>query len=128
MITIHDKNFNILRANKAAREILKLPDMEVNKDIKCFGEDNPPADCPTCNCTDPRKPGVYELYQTHLNRFVEIRSMPRLDGNNQLVGLIHVVRDITKRKNDEKMIRTQLDRLSALRLIDRAISGSMTVY
>jgi nitrogen-specific signal transduction histidine kinase/ActR/RegA family two-component response regulator len=36
--------------------------------------------------------------------FVEIRAIPRFDSNNQLIGLIHIVRDITERKRMEEEI------------------------
>jgi len=57
MITIHDQDYNIIRANKAAKALLKLPALE--KKLKS-------------------------------------------NSNNQRVGLIHVVRDITERKQAEQ--------------------------
>jgi two-component system sensor histidine kinase AtoS len=37
--------------------------------------------------------------------FLEIRAMPRFDNNNHLIGLIHVVRDITERKRVEEALQ-----------------------
>jgi len=106
MITIHDRDFNIIRANRAAREILKLPDLEVNKVIKCFkyyhGKDCPPEGCPSCECLRTGKPAVFELFEPHINRHIEIRAMPRFDDKGQIIGLIHIVRDITEQKRSEK--------------------------
>ena len=49
MVTIHDKDFNIIRANKAAEKILGLPFLEATK-AKCFeyyhGAGCPPEDTP----------------------------------------------------------------------------------
>jgi hypothetical protein len=45
---------------------------------------------------------------------MEIRAIPRLDDNGRLTGLIHIVRDITKRKLSEEELdiyRNQLERL-----------------
>jgi hypothetical protein len=36
IITFHDNNFNIIRANKIAKKILKLPPLD-GKEIKCYG-------------------------------------------------------------------------------------------
>ena len=37
MITVHDKDFNVIRANKAAQKILGLPFLErESSDVKCF--------------------------------------------------------------------------------------------
>jgi len=108
MITIHDKDFNIIRANKAAQKILGLPILDFNE-AKCFkyyhGTDHPPKGCPSCQCLHTRHPSIFEIFEPHLNMFVEIRAIPRLDSNNNLIGLIHIVRDITERKKIENEIR-----------------------
>ena len=56
MITVHDKDFNIIRANKAAEKLLGLPLLNVN-DTKCFkyyhGTEAPPGDAPVANVLKP---------------------------------------------------------------------------
>lgn len=105
MITIHDDQYNIIRANKAAQRMLSLPDLNINKRIKCFkyyhGTENAPGGCPSCNCMKTGESASFEIFEPHLNMYLEVRAMPRLDDNNQLTGLIHVVRDITERKRIE---------------------------
>ena len=129
IITVHDINYNIIRANKAAEQILNIPGNEYSRSVKCFrhyhGTDTPPAGCPSCNCLNTGEPATFEVFEPHLNSHVEIRSIPRFNSNNELIGLIHVARDVSKRKQDEELIRTQLDRQNALRSIDRAIIGSI---
>lgn len=128
MITIQDSDCNILRANKAAKEILNIPDLEIHKGIKCFeyyhGTDEPLDGCLRTSCIETKKPTTLELFEKHLNRYLEFRTIPRR-SNNQISGLIHIVRDITKRKDDEKIIETQLDQLNVLLSIDKAIIGSV---
>ncbi len=36
VITIHDKDFNIIYANNEAKKILARPDLEMTKAIKCY--------------------------------------------------------------------------------------------
>ncbi|MEW6714195.1 MAG: HD domain-containing phosphohydrolase, partial [Nitrospirota bacterium] len=107
MITVHDKDFNIIRANDAAKKMLKLPVLETDK-AKCFkfyhGTDSPPQRCPSCQCLQTGKAATFEAFEPHLNMFIEIRAIPRFDSNHQLSGLIHVVRDISERKRTEKEV------------------------
>jgi PAS domain S-box-containing protein len=122
MITIHDKDFRIIRANKAAEKILDLPFL-ADTDAKCYqyyhGKDCPPDDCLSCDCYQTGKPASFETYEHHLNRFLEIRAMPRLDRNDQIIGLIHVIRDITDRKQVEKA----LQRTEQLKMVGEWAAG-----
>jgi PAS domain S-box-containing protein len=48
------------------------------------------------------------VFEPHLNKFIEIRAIPRFDKEHTLIGLIHVVRDITKRKQtEEKLLQSE---------------------
>ncbi len=109
MITIHDKDFNIIRANKAAKEMLKLPSLEVTKAIKCYeyyhGMDCPPENCLSCACLETGTPDSFEIFEPHLNKYLEIRAMPRLDRDNRVIGLVHVIRDISERKKVEDALQ-----------------------
>lgn len=109
MITIHDKDFNIIRANSAAEKILGLPFLD-NAKAKCYrvyhGAGHPPEGCPSCDCLRTGKPAKFELFEPHLNRYLEIRSLPRVDSDNQITGLVHVVRDITEHKKIEERLKT----------------------
>jgi PAS domain S-box-containing protein len=113
MITIHDQDFNIVKSNKAAQKILRLPDLEIEKITKCYkyyhGTGTAPKGCPSCNCMKTGKPATFEIYEPHLDMYLEVRAMPRLDSNNNLIGLIHVVRDITDRKMIEDAHNKLLD-------------------
>jgi len=115
MVTIHDKDFNIVYANKAAEQILKLPSVADTLGFKCFkyyhGTAAPPDGCPSCNCLKTGMPANFEIFEPHLNMYVEIRSMPRFDKDNNLIGLIHIGRDISDRKLAEEEIRQAKDNL-----------------
>jgi PAS domain S-box-containing protein len=106
MITIHDKDFNIIYANRAAEKILQIPGF--GEGSKCFrfyhGTVAPPDGCPSCNCLKTGEPADFEIFEPHLNMYIEIRSMPRFDKNGKLIGLIHIARDVTERKKTEEAI------------------------
>jgi two-component system cell cycle sensor histidine kinase/response regulator CckA len=114
MITIHDRDFNIVRANKAAERMLSLPAPAIEKTLKCYtyyhGADCPPRACPSCDCLVTGRPTHSELFEPHLNMFVEIRAIPRFDSDHRLIGLIHIVRDITERKRVEEALHESEER------------------
>ncbi len=109
MVTVQDINFNIINSNKAAEKILKLPDSEVTKQIKCFeyfhGSNCPPKACPSCDCLKTGEASTFSVFEPHLNMFLEVRAMPRFDENKNLIGLIHIVRDMTEQKKLEDQLR-----------------------
>ena len=117
MITIHDKNFNIIFANAAARKNLRLPAINAEK-LKCFkyyhGTFFPPKGCPSCICLKTGMPTDFELFEPHLNKYVEIRAIPRLNRLKQIIGLIHIARDITQRKACEAQIASSQVKLKNL--------------
>jgi two-component system NtrC family sensor kinase len=41
------------------------------------------------------------MFEPHLNKYLEIRAIPRKDAAGRVVGLIHVVRDISGRRKAE---------------------------
>ena len=111
-ITIHDKDFNIIRATKAAEELLgvSMKDILANKCYRYYhGMDCPPDGCPSIETLKTGKPAAFELFEPHLNKFLEVRVSPRKDESQKVIGIIHVVRDITERKKAEE----ELKKLSA---------------
>lgn len=106
MITIHDRDYNIIQANKAATKNLNLPLLSPDGINKCYkfyhGSESAPEGCPSCKCYDTAQPATFELFEKNLNKYIEIRSIPRLNKDSEVIGLIHIVRDITKRKKIEQ--------------------------
>jgi len=126
MVTIHDKNFDIIRANSSARQMLGLPLLgNLITNAKCFmcyhGTEKPPEGCPSCRSLVTEQPGSFELFEPHLNRYLEIRAIPRFDTHHQCIGLVHVVRDITERKQAEEEI--QRERAFFDQLVETAPEG-----
>ena len=129
LITIHDRDFNIIYANEAAKRVLRLPSLNKKK-LKCFtyyhGIDCPPEECPSCSCMKTGKPVVVERFEPHLNIFVEIHALPQFDIDHNQTGIIHIFRDITKHKLLEEELdkhRTELMRLVEERTAELSLSN-----
>lgn len=108
MISIHDRDFNIVRANKAAQQVLDLPLLDHTR-IKCYeryhGKSAPPDNCLSCECFETGKPTSFEVFEPHLDRLFEVRAMPRFNPDGHLTAVIHVLRDITERKRIEETLQ-----------------------
>ncbi|MDH3878960.1 MAG: PAS domain S-box protein, partial [Desulfobacterales bacterium] len=117
MITIHDKDFNIIRANRAAQKFLDISGDEIPR-LKCFeyyhGKESPPENCPSCTSLKTGIASIHEFYEPHLKKFVEVSAIPRFDRENDFSGLIHIVRDISKRKAIEEELEKHRHHLEGL--------------
>ena len=122
MITIHDKDFNIIRANKAAVETLDL-NLTGKEREKCFkifhGKNSPPDGCLSCKVFQSKESSSFEYFEPHLDRFLEVRAIPHFDDDHQVAAVIHVIRDITERKKVEQA----LQRAEQMKLIGEWAAG-----
>lgn len=128
-ITIHDKNYNIIRANKTAMELLGVSFDDMKK-LKCFrlyhGCDSPLPECQCCNVLITGKTAVQKIFEPHLNRHLEIKVIPRFDKNNQCVGIVHLVRDISdqvKAEEEQSLLQAQLLHMQKMESIGRLAGG-----
>ena len=108
MITLHDNDFNILKANTAAQKVLGLPKLH-DTQAKCYnryhGQQAPPDNCSSCQSLKTGKPGSVDVYEPHLGKLMELRAIPRFDADGQMIGVLHISRDISERKRMEENLQ-----------------------
>jgi len=130
-ITIHDRDFNIVRANKAAREVLGLPDILHDSALKCYkfyhSSDTPHEGCQSHKCIQNEEIMSFEIFEPHLERHLEIMTMPRYDNKGDFIGIIHIAKDISYKKETEQTIQDQIKRLSISNFIDKAIAANLNL-
>jgi two-component sensor histidine kinase len=111
MVTVHDVDFNIIKANKSAERILRVPGLTLSSN-KCYrsyhGKSSPPSGCPSCECLKTSQSASFEIFEPHLNRFLKFNAVPFFDDKGEIDCLVHVVRDITERKRMEEQILASL--------------------
>ncbi len=103
ILGVQDLDHGIIRYNKAGYEYLgKRPENVYGR--KCFeliGRDRPCDRCATSEVYETRRPARIERYFDEIERWMEIRAYPVLDGGGKLVRIIEHLRDITELKKAE---------------------------
>ncbi len=105
VIAIHDKDFNVIRVNAAAAKMLGVSLSEIKKQ-KCYQSyhdtEAPPGWCPGLEVLRTGAPVMREMFDARIQKYVEVKALPRFDKQHRTIGLIHIVRDITDRKRAEE--------------------------
>ncbi len=109
-VMIIDNSFNIIRANRAAVRLAgNSPDDVLGR--KCFavlhGSDAPPSFCPHVRAIKDGKSHSEEVYEPKLEGHFIVSASPIFDASGKLDRVVHVMRDVTERKNQENRIRDQ---------------------
>ncbi len=116
MISIHDANFTVLRANLAfAANRGKHPRDVVNK--KCYefwhGAGGPVSNCPHIRTLQNQQPATEEVRDPTTQRIFRVSTFPYRSQENDVIGSIHVARDITEEKEQEMRL-IMSERLASL--------------
>jgi PAS domain S-box-containing protein len=108
IITIHDKDLRIVRANRAFYEKFKVDKTRLNekKYYEIFyGTDKSLHNCPLVKCTTSLKPECEEMYVSNMDGISLIFTYPLIDEKGVFHGAVQQVRDITERKKAEEEIK-----------------------
>ncbi|TAN42291.1 MAG: response regulator [Nitrospirae bacterium] len=115
IITIHDADYNILKANRAARDLLGVDIQSAPAHLKCYQyyhkTDTPHPDCPVKKSIKTGRPAMSEYYEPALGKHLEVRVIPRYDSSGLATGYIHVVRDITESKKTHEALESAYTKL-----------------
>jgi PAS domain S-box-containing protein len=104
MVFIQDNEFSILRANRSFADFLHMkPEECLGK--KCYellhGLNSSQTSCPCKIIYQTKKPVIVEFYEIHLDKYLEISASPIFTDEGDVVGSVHILKDITERKKKE---------------------------
>ena len=115
-VSVHGPDHTILNANQSLCRMLGKTKEEVigNKCYRVFhGADAPVAGCPLEKSRETLHKEEAELFEPTLNKWLAASTSPILDDAGGLARLIHVVRDVTERKEFEFKLARAKDQAEA---------------
>lgn len=108
MISIQDKDFKLIRVNKAYKEAIKIKEEDlIGK--RCYeivhGISCPQTNCPHHQTILTGKTVTTEAFEPRLGIFIEATTSPIFDENGEVRGTVHVMKNITERKKAEDLLK-----------------------
>jgi len=116
LVSIHDKDFKLVRVNKAFADIFSMKPKElVGK--TCYqvvhGTNECVPNCPHMETLETKEPAIADFLEPHLGIYLEVATSPIFNEKGEVVASVHVARDITKRKRMEERLMVT-DRLASI--------------
>ena len=96
----------IIRCNKASEKLLEMKEAEMHGRF-CWEvmhrTNEPIKECPVLCLKESHKREMFIMQEK--NRWLEVTVVPMFDENEQIVGIVHVVTEVTERKQMEEAIK-----------------------
>jgi len=112
LVSIQDRDFKLVRVNKAyadavgmkMEDIIGRPCYEVVHNTSSYIEN-----CPHHRTLETKKAVTQEVFEPRLNAYLEVSTSPIFDKDGELLGSVHIAKNITERKKaEEKLARLSL--------------------
>ncbi|MDD5094655.1 MAG: PAS domain S-box protein [Dehalococcoidia bacterium] len=114
LISVQDKDFRLVRVNKAYAEAFKTSPGELVGKV-CHQivhkTDKPCHNCPHQRTLVTQKTERLELFEPTMGIYLDISTAPLFDDKGDVIGSTHIARDITKRKLMEQEIQERSQQL-----------------
>jgi PAS domain S-box-containing protein len=127
LISIHDKDNRIIRANKAMADLLKTtPQDLIGKFCRevMRGDQECPVNCPQLLALKTGKSSSLEIFNPTLGLHFQESASPLFNEKGEITGTVLVARDVTQQKRmEEQLILT--DRLASIGELSSGIAHEL---
>jgi PAS domain S-box-containing protein len=111
-IAIIGNEYRVLRLNKAMADRIGVHPRDAIG-LTCYeafhGLDGPHESCPHALLLKDGREHTAEIFDERLDEYFEISVSPIKDASGELIGSVHVARDITERKRTEEALTASRD-------------------
>lgn len=116
LVSIHDKDFRLVRVNKAFADIFNVkPEELVGK--TCYQVVHGTNECvPSCThmkTLETKEPVTADFFEPHLGIHLEVATSPIFNEKGEVVASVHIARDISERKKMQERLMVS-DRLTTI--------------
>ncbi len=116
LIAVLDEEYRVIRANRAMAARLGMTPEECIR-LTCYhvmhGTDEPPSYCPHRQLLRDGLEHTLEIHEDSLDGDFMVSVSPLHDSKGKLAGCVHVARDITERKQEERALSEAYEALQA---------------
>ncbi len=118
-VTIQNTKFQLMRVNRAAANAIGVqPSALIGRN--CYqlfcSENGPPANCPGRQVLLDGRPHTAEIVSSVLRRHLLISVWPLTDDAGELVGYVHVARDVSEQRKMEQELQ-KMEKLESLGIL-----------
>ncbi|MBM4463803.1 MAG: PAS domain S-box protein [Chloroflexi bacterium] len=130
MVSILDKDFKIIRANRAFADAVKIRPEELSGRC-CYavvhGMGCPVEGCPHKETLKTRRTVTREIFEPNLGIHLEVTASPLLNETGEVWASVHIARDITERKKAEQTLKEGQQDLNRAQAVARTGSWRLDI-